>query len=293
MHTFLPRFPQLRAPLASGGLRQDDLRRIRVARQRGHGGQGSGASGPAATAPGAAGRPAAVPNLGETRSPAAGASPAASVGAPGTTPSRRATCWRESSRRPPTDAEQPQRRDGDGQPRRAAWSGALIRVVPLPARALRDLKALFDPRPQAIPARLTGLRCQIGQEQPGGFVAVFPARQQGAGHLVARKGRPVPRQRLPGCGASSPTAASRAPCWPKAAARIDAQERMPAQAHDPSKQPRRIQPPDRPRRSPSTPAGWRAAAGAPAAATLAARRVWRRRAGSPRPRGWHSRDRPH
>src|SRR4029450_2475595 len=38
MHTFLPRFPQLLAPLASGSLRQDDLRRIRVARQRWHGG---------------------------------------------------------------------------------------------------------------------------------------------------------------------------------------------------------------------------------------------------------------
>ena len=80
MHSLAPIPTAARAP-SSGGLRQDDLRRIQVARQRGHGGPPVPApSGPAATAPGAAGRPAAVSNLGETRSPAAGASPAASAG---------------------------------------------------------------------------------------------------------------------------------------------------------------------------------------------------------------------
>src|SRR2546428_8767596 len=40
MHMFLPRFPELLSPLASGGLRQDNARRIGVSRQRRHGGPG-------------------------------------------------------------------------------------------------------------------------------------------------------------------------------------------------------------------------------------------------------------
>jgi hypothetical protein len=40
MHMFLPRFTQLLSPLASGGLRQDNARRIGVSRQRRHGGPG-------------------------------------------------------------------------------------------------------------------------------------------------------------------------------------------------------------------------------------------------------------
>src|SRR5437660_12558751 len=40
MYMFLPRFPELLSPLASGGLRQDNARRIGVSRQRRHGGPG-------------------------------------------------------------------------------------------------------------------------------------------------------------------------------------------------------------------------------------------------------------
>ena len=40
---------------------------------------------------------------------------------------------------------------------------AHARAVPLPARALGDLKALFNPGTQAIPAGITGLRRQICQ----------------------------------------------------------------------------------------------------------------------------------
>ena len=91
-------------------------------------------------------------------------------------------------------------------------------------------------------SRITGLRRQIGQDQPGVFVAVFPAGQQGAGHLVPRKGqaraaptRPGPRDE----GHQGPPA--HRPSGPKAATRVDPQKRMPTQARDAPKQPGRIQ----------------------------------------------------
>src|SRR5262249_19116242 len=63
-----------------------------------------------------------------------------------------------------------------------------------PARDLADLNPLVNPAPHAIPSRIPGLRRQIGQNQPGVFVAVLPASQQRAGDLVTRKGdaRPAP-----------------------------------------------------------------------------------------------------
>src|SRR5262245_41763241 len=98
MHIFLSRFPQLRAPLPSGGLQDDAARRLGGARQRGaRRARGPAPNGPAATAPGAATPPAAAPRPGARRAPAAGASHAAAAGVLGTKPSRRATCWRATS----------------------------------------------------------------------------------------------------------------------------------------------------------------------------------------------------
>src|ERR1700739_4721094 len=55
---------------------------------------------PAAMAPGAARPPTRPPSPGDTRSPTAGESPAASADAPGTTPARPATCSPECRLRP-------------------------------------------------------------------------------------------------------------------------------------------------------------------------------------------------
>jgi hypothetical protein len=116
--------------------------------------------------------------------------------------------------------------------------------VPLPARTLRDLKTLFNPGPQAIPAGITGLRRQIRQDQPRVLVAVLPAGQQRARDLVARKGdaRPAPTRTRPRRKRRQGPPAGR-PRGPKAASQVDAQKGMPAQAGDTPKQPRGIQAP--------------------------------------------------
>jgi hypothetical protein len=57
----------------------------------------------------------------------------------------------------PTDAQQPQGGDGDGQPQagRPFWPRH-VRALPLPARAFGDFEPLLDPRPQPIPAGIAG-----------------------------------------------------------------------------------------------------------------------------------------
>src|SRR4030095_14191331 len=56
-------------------------------------------------------------------------------------------------------------------------------TVPLPPGPFGDFKALFDPGAQPIPGCITGLRRQIGQDQPWVLIAVLPQDQQGALHL--------------------------------------------------------------------------------------------------------------
>ena len=107
------------------------------------------------------------------------------------------------------------------------------------------LEACVDPGSQAIPAGLAGLGRQIGQDQPGVGIALFPAGQQGAPQpslraLEGRASAPPARARL------RHEAGQRAVggLWvgPKRAAAVDAQERMPAQPDDAPKQPASIQP---------------------------------------------------
>src|SRR5439155_153452 len=78
--------------------------------------------------------------------------------------------------------------DRHGQPEaRCAVRVPHTRAMPLPPGPLRDFKSLFNPRAETIPAGITGLRRQISEDQPGVFVALLPAGQQRAGHLVAGK----------------------------------------------------------------------------------------------------------
>ena len=101
------------------------------------------------------------------------------------------------------DTEQPQRGHGHRQPQAGGAVGlGHAGALPLPARAFDTCELLFDPGPQAIPTRLAGVGRQIGQDQPGVLVSLFPAGQQ-----VQRRRRwgllkavPVPRQRVPGWG---------------------------------------------------------------------------------------------
>jgi hypothetical protein len=125
-----------------------------------------------------------------------------------------------------SDAQQPQCRDCHGQPQ--AY------------RPLGHRHAGALPRPAGRP----GLGGHISQDQPGGRVALFPARQQGTaqppgGTLEGGASALPARARLgdeTGQGAIGGLGVR-----PKGAAGIDAHKRVPAQAHDPPKQPAGIQ----------------------------------------------------
>ena len=133
----------------------------------------------------------------------------------------------------PAHTEQPQRRDGHGQPQpRRPVRVAHARAVPLPAGPLGDFKALFDPGPQAIPARITGLRRPDRSGSARGPCSRLPTAPAGCrppGSGFKGDARAAPTRARPGHKAQQ-GAPARAPGGPKAAARVDAQKRMPAQA---------------------------------------------------------------
>src|SRR6266852_2685652 len=89
----------------------------------------------------------------------------------------------------PTSTQQPPRRHGHGPPEPGRPIGsAHAGAVPLPARALDDFKARFDPGAPPLPAGITGLGRQLSQDQPRVLVALFPAGPHGADHLVTHTG---------------------------------------------------------------------------------------------------------
>jgi hypothetical protein len=52
------------------------------------------------------------------------------------------------------------------------------RRLPLPAAALQQLVAPFDPRPHPVPQRLRLVRCQVGEQEPRLVVALLLASHQ-------------------------------------------------------------------------------------------------------------------
>src|SRR5207247_8848500 len=117
-------------------------------------------------------------------------------------------------------------------------------ALPLPAAALGDLNALFDPPPQPIPTSRPGLRRQIGEDQPWILVARLPARQQGTVELAVTAFEGDTRA-LPGRARLGHQGLQRYPTHgafgTKRPAGVDAQKGMPAQAGDAPKQPTGIQ----------------------------------------------------
>src|SRR5438132_5311447 len=142
-------------------------------------------------------------------------------------------------------AQQPQGRHGDRQPQtRRPFGFGHVRPVPLPAAALGDLKTLLNPRAQPIATGRTGLRRQIGQDQPWILVARLPARQQGTVELAVAAfeghARPLPRgawlrhQRLEGNPAHLALGT-------EGTTRVDAKKGVPSQTGNAPKQTESVQ----------------------------------------------------
>ncbi len=145
---------------------------------------------------------------------------------------------------PHTDHPQRCHRQRQPQPRHPRWVRHL-RLLPLPAAAFGAFEALLAPAAQAIPLRVAAVGRQVGQNVPGLGMPHAPPRHQRARQLTVAGGkrRAAPTPALP----ALPTQlaqpgklglAGRA----ELAALIDAQERMPPQAHDAPKQPAGVQP---------------------------------------------------
>ena len=86
---------------------------------------------------------------------------------------------------------------------RAARAGSVMRVRCHCQPARSAISSRLQSRPQAIPAGITRLRRQIGQDQPRVPVAVLPAGQLRAKDLVARKGDACAAPFVPGCAQTS------------------------------------------------------------------------------------------
>src|SRR3989442_10996732 len=242
MHTFVPQVPPLLSPGSSCRLRQGHGRLTSLVLQRWHRGPGFRHN--------AALRQRLLAQQGDQQGHPALAKYARQPEA--SRPARPRVSWAQGRHveerargnrrlRSPAYTEQPQggHSHRQPQPRRPRRIGH-ARAVPLPARAFGDFEALFDPGAQTIPAGITGLRRQVGQDQPRVFVAVLPAGQQRAGDLVPRKGEAHAAPTRPGPGHEGQQGAPAGrPGGPKAAARVDPQKRMPAQARDAPKQPGR------------------------------------------------------
>ena len=192
----------------------------------------------------------------------------------------------------PTHPEQPQGCHRHRQPQPCgACRMAHARAVPWPPRTCGDLQARLDPGAEPLPARITGRRRQVGQDQPRVLVAFFPADQHGADDLLARQGQAVPRQLAPGRGAKVRNGRQLAAPAGRKLPPVLMRNTAASPGGEASKQPRRI--PAAIAQDDTVQPGESPGAAAATAATIrAARRVWHTPARPPRPPGWRSRDTP-
>ncbi len=141
--------------------------------------------------------------------------------------------------------DHPQRGDRHRQPQACHPIGlAHLGVLRLPAATFGAGARLLAPRAQSIPLRVAAVGQQIGQHEPRFFVTISPPRQQRAVQLaVARdEGRTSPAPALPNLlyQVAEPHELDLID-WSELAALIDAQERVPAQTDNPTKQPAGVQ----------------------------------------------------
>src|SRR5499426_582748 len=141
----------------------------------------------------------------------------------------------------------PQGGHGHGQPEACRPVGRRhLGVLPLPAPTLETFETLFTPPAQPIPRRVAALGCQVGQQKPWiGVTHVPPGHQRTRQTPLRRHERgPAPAPTL----ANAPHQLTQ-PIPARLARRaqlgalVDAQQRMPAQADNPQKEPARPQPP--------------------------------------------------
>jgi len=142
-------------------------------------------------------------------------------------------------------ADDPQGGDGEREPEPLGAGGiGHAGVLPRPSAALNDCEAVLDPGADTRPGGGTVRGREVGQDEPGVLIAGLPAGDERAGQaaLGRDKGRAGSTPGLPGRGHElpqpDPVLLAR---WTEGDRRVDAQEGVPAHAHDAADQPAGIE----------------------------------------------------